>query len=227
EDQLGQPRVEVVAAETGVAVRGQHLEDSTAELQDGDVEGAAPEVVDRDRPLLALVEPVGERRRGRLVHETQHLEAGEPPGVLARLALAVVAVGGHRDDGLGDGPAERVLGPALELARDVRRHLGRSPPRGRPRGCSLSRDQCRLSGPLTSPSADSTSPSSVRRYAISESRRLSSPSKPPPFNPAYRPERSSLSTRRRAASASRIRLTSSRSSGVGLVRSSPSPSCVP
>src|SRR5207244_9340941 len=59
---------------SGVAVRGQHLEDPAAELQDGDVEGAAPEVVDRDRPLLALVEPVGERRRGRLVHEAQHLE---------------------------------------------------------------------------------------------------------------------------------------------------------
>ena len=125
EDHLGQPRVEVVAAKTGVAVRGQHLEDPAAELQDGDVEGAAPEVVDRDRPLLALVEPVGERRRGRLVHEAQHLEACEPPGVLGRLALAVVEVRRHRDHGLADGAPERVLGPALELAQDERRHLGR------------------------------------------------------------------------------------------------------
>src|SRR5438552_2693051 len=53
------------------------------------------------------------------------LEACEPPGVLGRLALAVVEVRRHRDHGLADGAPERVLGPALELAQDERRHLGR------------------------------------------------------------------------------------------------------
>ena len=67
-------------------------------LQDRDVEGAAAEVVDGDRALVALVEAVGERRRGRLVDQAQHLEAGEPAGVARRLALAVVEVGRHGDD---------------------------------------------------------------------------------------------------------------------------------
>jgi hypothetical protein len=70
--------VEVVAAEVGVAVGGLHLEDAVADLEHGDVEGAAAEVVDRDRsrPVL-LVEAVGERGRGRLVDDAQHLEAGD------------------------------------------------------------------------------------------------------------------------------------------------------
>ena len=122
---FGEPTVEVVAAEAGIAVGRQHLEDAAAELQDGDVEGAAAEVVDRDRALVGPVEPVRQRGRGRLVHETQHLEPREPPRVLGCLALAVVEVGGDGDDRLGDRVAERALGPPLELAQDVRRDLGR------------------------------------------------------------------------------------------------------
>jgi len=45
---LRQPLVQVVAAQPGVAVRGQDLEDAAVQLQDGDVERTAAEVVDRD-----------------------------------------------------------------------------------------------------------------------------------------------------------------------------------
>ena len=42
------------------------------------------------------------RRRGRLVDDALDLEAGDPAGVLGRLALGVVEVGGDGDDRLGD-----------------------------------------------------------------------------------------------------------------------------
>jgi hypothetical protein len=73
-DPLDHPLVEVVPAEVGVAVRGLHLHDALAHLEDRDVEGAAAEVVDGDRLVLLLVEAVGERGRGRLVDDAQHLE---------------------------------------------------------------------------------------------------------------------------------------------------------
>ncbi len=68
--------------------------------------GAAAEVIDRDRACPLLVEPVGERGRGRLVDDAQHLEAGDLAGILGRLALGVVEVGRDGDDRLVDGLAE-------------------------------------------------------------------------------------------------------------------------
>ena len=72
--------VEVVAAQVRVAVGRLDLEDAVADLEDRDVEGAAAEVVDRDRLVLLLVEAVGQRGRRRLVDDPEHLE----PGDLAR-----------------------------------------------------------------------------------------------------------------------------------------------
>ena len=112
------PLVEVLAAEEGVAVGRLHLEDAVADLQDRDVEGAAAEVVDGDRAGALLVQAVGERGRGRLVDDAQHVEAGDLAGVLGRLALAVVEVGGNGDHRLLDLLAEIVLGGLLHLLQD-------------------------------------------------------------------------------------------------------------
>src|SRR5438309_1282820 len=89
--------IEVDAAQEGVAARGQHLHDVAVQLQDGDVEGAAAQVVDQDLVVEAAVQAVGERGGGGLV---------------------VVVVGGHRDDGLVDLLAERGLGDALAVLQD-------------------------------------------------------------------------------------------------------------
>ena len=120
---LGDGPVEVVAAERRVAAGGLHLEDAVHQLEDGDVEGAAAEVIDREGALAALVEAVGERRRGGLVEQAQHLEAREPARVLGGLALGVVEVGGHGDDGLLHLAGEVALRPALEGAQDLPGHL--------------------------------------------------------------------------------------------------------
>ena len=92
--------VEVVAAEVRVAVGGLHFDDALAHFEDGNVERAAAEVVHGDRLVLLLVEAVGQRRRGRLVDDAHDFEPGDLAGVLRRLALGVVEVRGHRDDGL-------------------------------------------------------------------------------------------------------------------------------
>ena len=43
----------------GVAAGGNDLEDAFVELEDGNVEGAAAEIVDGDEAVALLVEPVG------------------------------------------------------------------------------------------------------------------------------------------------------------------------
>ena len=110
--------VEILAAQEGVAVGGLHLEHTVADLEHRDVERAAAQVIDRDRSGGLLVHAVGERRRGRLVDDAQHVEAGDAAGVLGRLTLAVVEVGGNRDHRLADRLAQIRLGGLLHLAQD-------------------------------------------------------------------------------------------------------------
>ena len=109
DDPIHEAIVPVVAAEVRVAVGGLDLENAVADLEHGNVERAAAEVVDGDLLVLLLVETVGQRSGGRLVDDAQHLQAGDLPGVLGRLALGVVEVGGDRDDGLRDLLAELAL----------------------------------------------------------------------------------------------------------------------
>ena len=82
-------------------------------------------------PRLLLVQPVGQRRRGRLADDAQHFESGQPAGVARRGALRVVEVGGHRDHGAIDFEvelallAEVLLGALLQLAQHERGDLRR------------------------------------------------------------------------------------------------------
>jgi hypothetical protein len=82
-----------------VVARGRlDLEHAVGDLEHGHVERAAAEVEDEDRLVGLLVEAVGERGRGRLVDDALDVEAGDPAGVLGRLALVVVEVRRDGDD---------------------------------------------------------------------------------------------------------------------------------
>ncbi|EAR53005.1 putative NAD-specific glutamate dehydrogenase encoded in antisense gene pair with dnaKJ [Oceanicola granulosus HTCC2516] len=116
--------VEVFTAEERVAVRRLHLEQAVVDLEDGDVEGTAAEVVDRDRAGFLLVETVGQRGGGGLVDDAQHLEAGDLAGVLRGLALGVVEVGRDGDDSLVDVFAEVGFCGFLHLLQDEGGNLG-------------------------------------------------------------------------------------------------------
>ncbi|ENO96456.1 NAD-specific glutamate dehydrogenase [Thauera phenylacetica B4P] len=96
------------------------------DLDDRDVEGAAAEVIHGDLGVARLlVHAEGERGRGGLVDDALDFQPGDAAGVLGGLALAVVEVGRHRDDGLGHFLAQVVLGGLLHLAQDLGGHLRR------------------------------------------------------------------------------------------------------
>ncbi len=114
------PVVPVVAAEVVVTRGGADLDDAVADLQQRHVEGAATEVEDQDALLLlALVQAVGQRGRGRLVDDAQHVQAGDLAGLLGGLALGVVEVGRHGDHRVGDVLTEVALGVALQLHQNA------------------------------------------------------------------------------------------------------------
>ncbi len=123
--------VEVLAAQDRVAAGRLDLEHARLDLEDRDVEGAAAQVEHQRLALELRGQPVGHRRRGRLVHDPQDVEPGDLRRLLGRGALVVVEVGGHGDDALVHRPAEVGLGVELQLAEHHRRDLGQrqDPPR--------------------------------------------------------------------------------------------------
>ena len=72
---------------------------------------------------VELVEAVGQRRRGRLVDDLEHIEPGELAGVQRGRALGVVEIRRHRDHRVGHRFAEVFLRVVLELLDDERREL--------------------------------------------------------------------------------------------------------
>ncbi len=107
--------VEVIAAQEGVAVGGFDLEHAVAHVQDGDVEGAAAQIIDCDPLINLFIQPVSQGGGCRLIDDPKHLEAGNATGILGGLALAVVEISRDGDHGLGDGLAQVLLGIVLDL----------------------------------------------------------------------------------------------------------------
>jgi hypothetical protein len=122
--EVDDPLVEVIAAQVGVAVGGFDLKDAVADLQDGDVKGAAPEIEHRDALVLLFVQAIGHGRGGGLVDDPEHLQPGDAAGVLGSLALGVAEVGRRGDHGLGHLFPQILLRGLLHLGEDHGRDLG-------------------------------------------------------------------------------------------------------
>ena len=99
---MDEKHVEIFAAEEGIAIGRLHLEDAVANFKDGNIEGAAAQIIDGDRALLLLVQAIGKCRRGRLVDDAKNFEAGNFAGIFGCLALRVVKIGRDCNNGLGD-----------------------------------------------------------------------------------------------------------------------------
>jgi|GEM_PF-2226631 len=117
--------VKIVAAQKRVAAGGPDLKDPLAHVQDGDVKGAAAQIVDGDEFIPLLAQPVGQGGGRRLVDDAQDVQPGDLPGVLRRLPLAIVEIGRDGDDGLGDRLAQVRLRVGLDFGQNHRRNLRR------------------------------------------------------------------------------------------------------
>ena len=118
-DESLQEIIDVVAAEVRVAVGGEHLINVAFaggdQFEDGNVEGAAAEIVDGDVAALLFVQAISQRGGGGLVDQAQNFKAGDASGVFGGLALRVVEIGGHGNDRAIDGFAEVRFGPVLAV----------------------------------------------------------------------------------------------------------------
>lgn len=110
--------VEILATQVGVTSSGLDGEDTTLDVQEGDIESTTTEIVDQDVALLlglTSTETVGDSGSGGLVDDTEDVETGDGTGILGGLSLVVVEVGRDSDDGLLDLLAKLGLGNLLHL----------------------------------------------------------------------------------------------------------------
>src|SRR5256885_16943101 len=90
----------------GITVRRFYFENAVANLEDRNVERAAAQIVNRDLLVFFLIQSVSERCRGRFVDNAQYFHARDLAGVFGGIALWVVEIRWHSDDGLRDFFAE-------------------------------------------------------------------------------------------------------------------------
>src|SRR5580693_1561958 len=114
--------VDVVAAKVGVAVRREHLIDiaiaSGNKLEDGDIKRAAAKIINRDFAALLFVQAVSKSGCRRLIDEAEDFKTSNFTGVLGGLALGIVEIRGHGNDGAVDGLAEKSFRPVFQFAKD-------------------------------------------------------------------------------------------------------------
>ena len=125
-----QALIEIFATEEGVAVGGEHFELVFAidcrDFDDRDIEGAAAKVIHRDLAVtFFFIHAEGEGRGRRFVDDALDIKARNATGVLGGLALRVIEIGGHCDDGFSDGFAEIIFGGLFHFHQNLRRHFRR------------------------------------------------------------------------------------------------------
>jgi hypothetical protein len=110
--------VEVLTTKVSVTSGGLDSEDTTLDVQQGNIEGTTTEIVDENVALLlglSGTETVGDSGSGRLVDDTENVKTSNGTGILGSLTLVVVEVSGHGDNGLLNLLAELDLSNFLHL----------------------------------------------------------------------------------------------------------------
>ena len=115
--------VEVITAQTVVSVRRKNLDHAVADLDDGDIERAAAEVIDHDLLLFFIVKAVGKRSSGRLIDDTLDIQSGNLTGILGCLSLRIVEVGRAGDYRFRNLLTEVSFRIRLQLLQDHSRDL--------------------------------------------------------------------------------------------------------
>ena len=118
-----EPAVEVVATQVGITCGGANLDHPVTDVEQADIERAAAEVEDQHGLVALLVQPVGQRRGRGLVDDAQHIQPGDPAGILGGVALGVVEVRRNGDHRLRDPLAEELAGVVDEFAQHLRADL--------------------------------------------------------------------------------------------------------
>jgi len=113
--------IKVLPAQMSVSGSGLYGENTTLDVEEGNIESSTTEIVDKNVALLlrlASTETVSDSSGSWLVDDTENVQASNGTGVLGGLSLVVVEVGWDGNDGLLDLLAELGLCNLLHLDED-------------------------------------------------------------------------------------------------------------
>jgi hypothetical protein len=116
--------IEILTTKVSVTVGRLDLEDTLLDLENGDIESTSTKIEDGNNLVVVLLKTVSESGGGRLVDNSQNVQANNLTSVLGGLSLGIVEVGGDGDHGVLDGLSEVALGGLLHLVEDETSNLG-------------------------------------------------------------------------------------------------------
>ena len=120
---LGQQVVKVIPTQCGITTGRDDFKHATAQLQQRDIERATTQVVNGIQAFGTVVQAIGNGRSCGLVEQAQHVQAGHLGGIFGGLALCVVKIGRHRDDGAKQVVVEGVFRALTQAGQNFSRHF--------------------------------------------------------------------------------------------------------
>ena len=123
--QIGQSFVKVIPAKVVVASSRQHIHHPIVQLDERDVKRPAPQIIDQHAQVavIPLAITIGQRRGGGFVNNALHSQPGNGASFNGRLALDLVKIRWHCDDGARDLLTQSALSSTFEGTQDQRRDL--------------------------------------------------------------------------------------------------------
>jgi len=123
--EIGEPLVKVVTTQVIVAGCRQHIHDARVQFDERDIERPTPEVIDQHAQVFISTDAVAIRqgRGGWFIENALDRQPGNGPGLDGRLALDLVEIRRHGDDGTVHRLSHGVFRSVLDLAQDEGRNL--------------------------------------------------------------------------------------------------------
>ena len=96
----------------------QNFNDVIANLDDGNIECAATQVVHHNLLGRAVVQTVRQRSTRGFINNTQYIQAGNTTCIFGCLTLRIVEISRYRDNGIGNIPTQILLGISAHFTQD-------------------------------------------------------------------------------------------------------------
>ena len=125
QDPLCNRPIEIVTAEGRIPAGRQDFKQATTEPQQGNIKGAAAQIINRDHAFRTSIQAIGNSRSGWLVEQSQDVDASQLGCVFCRLALSIVKISWDGNHDTVQFTRQSFTGPRDKVTNDFCRNLDR------------------------------------------------------------------------------------------------------